>query len=651
MCGIAGYWKNQNLEKNCEENIGKMLAMIHHRGPDGEDYFMDRKEKILMGHTRLSIIDLETGSQPLYSNDRSIVLTVNGEFYDFKQIRTSLRLEGAEFSTKSDSEIAIPLYQKHGLGFVEHLRGEFAIALFDAQQKRLILARDRFGIKPLFYHVGDGALFYGSEVKAIFAHPDVRRRFSPNDVVHQLMHTMVPGSTAYEGILAVKPGHMVIIDLTNDGFEVREKEYWDMEFPKENDRDVEISDIEHIEKVRESLMDAVRVRLEADVPVGCYLSGGIDSCSMLGLASSMQQSPVKAFTISFDDDQYDESSIARTMAERTGADQEMIRLKAGDLYGENYIRTLWHSERTFYNTLGVAKWNMSRRVRECGYKTVVTGEGSDELFGGYPAFKRDFFLHDTNISDNDSISHRAKMDSSNKLFQGAILSEKQVGHEAFEDLCGFTPSWLQPWIIALSAIKPLFSKDFGEMTHAYDPVEQIASSFDAQKLKDLHALDKAQYTWIKTMLECQILSWGGDRVDMANSMESRPAFLDHHVAEVAREIPPNLRIKGNIEKWVLREAMKEILPEVLYKREKFAFMAPPGHKDDKKRNALRSLIEKYMSDDIVREVNVFDVKKLHNFMDEYHEDKDPVSLVRKDALINHILGLHIIYREFDLSPM
>jgi asparagine synthase (glutamine-hydrolysing) len=367
----------------------------------------------------------------------------------------------------------------------------------------------------------------------------------------------------------------------------------------------------------------------------------------------MQQSPVKAFTIAFDNKDYDESHIAKEMADRTGADQEQISLSANDLYGENYIKTLWHAERTFYNTLGVAKWCMSKRVNECGYRVVVTGEGSDELFGGYPQFKRDMLRHgygfengNSGLSTAEVEAFKAEMEQSNKLFKGAILSEATMEHPAMNRICGFTPSWIQPWMQTLEIARPLLHDAILDDLRDYDPIAAIAESFDQTQIKGRHPLDIAQYTWSKTMLECQILNWGGDRVDMANSMESRPAFLDHHVAEMAREIPPHLRIRGNTEKWVLREAMKDILPKVLYEREKFAFMSPPAHTETRKRNALQLLIDQYLNRDAIRDAGIFDETRVLSFIDNYKADKDPVSLVRKDALMNHIVGLQVLHGMF-----
>ncbi len=598
-----------------------------------------------MGHTRLSINDLETGEQPIFSPHDRFCLTVNGEFYDFKKHRSLAMAEGERFKCKSDSEIALTLYRKYGLGFVEHLRGEFAFGLYDRDEETLILVRDRFGIRPLFFRIEEDTLYYGSEVKSLIAHPEVPAELDEKAALNQLMQVMVPGTSAFKGIQALPPGHMAIVRKRKDRLEMTLKKYWDLDFPLEADRPEKSDPTEHIERIREKLIESIVFRLEADVPVGCYLSGGIDSCCILGLATGAMQSPVKAFTISFDNADYDESAIAREMAESMQADHEMIHLKAADLYGQNYRDTVRFTERTFYNTLGVAKMLMSRRVRECGYKTVITGEGADELFAGYPALKRDMFLH--GLKDPEERARYQKMlAESNRIFTGAILAENEAHHPAWEDLCGFTPSWIQPWMATLKLAQPLLADDVQDLLREYDPIAAIAEQIDPAMLRGRHALDKAQYTWVKCQLEGQILNWGGDRVDMASSMESRPAFLDHHVAEAATLVPPELRIHGNIEKWVLREAVRGVLPEVLYKREKFAFMAPPAHTDNAKMQAVESLISSTLSSENIRQVGLLDPQRVESFLHDYRSDTDSVSLVRKDTLLNHMLTLHMVHEHF-----
>ncbi len=640
MCGIAGAWSPKTHSPDIETVAAQMADRMYHRGPDGRGFHFDTSNALAMIHTRLSIIGLEAGDQPIFGHEAdgtgSLVLTVNGEFYDYRRLRGILRTDGYEFTTKSDSEIALKLYHKHGLDFVEHLRGEFAFTIFDEAKQQLILVRDRFGIRPLFYHLGEKGFFWGSEIKAMLAHPAVPREVCPKAQLHQMMQVMVPGMTLFEQIHALKPGHMLIVTRKGDEFEMEDRYYWDAEFPLDGEHD-DLPDEEHIENVRQALVESVAFRLEADVPVACYLSGGIDSCSIIGMAAAIQQSPVKAFTISFDDDRYDEAHIATEMAEKAGADQDILRVKALDLYGKNFEDAVYYSERTFYNTLGVAKMLMSRHVRKVGYKVVITGEGSDELFGGYAQFKADYFLHDPAYSETAAGDDMKKR---NAIFAGSVLAEEQVSHPAFEEVMGFTPSWIQPWMLTLERVKPLLSDEFKAKLGDYDPIAAIAYSLDKAMLDGRHVLDKVQYSWIKTMLEGQILNWGGDRVDMANSLESRPAFLDHHVAELAMRIPPHVRIRDGVEKWVVREAMKHVLPEVLYKREKFAFMAPPAHTDEAKVAEIDKLIAKWLSSEKLAKVGIFDEAKLAASIEDYRKSDDHAKNTRKDIILNHAIALH-----------
>lgn len=636
MCGIAGLWSPNATDQATLSHAEKMADALYHRGPDGRGFHLDETSGLAMAHTRLSIIGLNSGDQPIYDHDAGLVLTANGEFYDYKRLRGLLRTDGYEFTTKSDSEIALKLYRKHGFDFVEHLRGEFAFAIFDKEKDQLLLVRDRFGVRPLFYHIGENGIFWGSEIKAMLAHPAVPCEMCPKAQLHQMMQVMVPGMTLYKGIQSLKAGHMLVISRKGDGFEVEERSYWDAVFPLDGEHD-DLPDDQHIENVREALVESIAFRLEADVPVACYLSGGIDSCSILGMAAAIQQSPVKAFTISFDDVRYDEAAIATEMAEKVGADQDILNIRATDLYGKNFEDAVYYSERTFYNTLGVAKMLMSKHVTESGYKVVITGEGSDELFGGYAQFKADYFLHDPAYAASAAGDDMKKR---NAIFSGSVLAEKPMSHPAFDEVMGFTPSWIQPWMLVLERVRPLLSDDFKAKLGDYDPIAAIAYSLDRSMLDGRHVLDKVQYSWIKTMLEGQILNWGGDRVDMANSLESRPAFLDHHVAELALRIPPHVRIRDGIEKWVVREAMKHVLPEVLYKREKFAFMAPPAHTDEAKTTEINKLIEKWLSSEKIAELGIFDEARLQTSIEDYRNSDDHTQNTRKDIILNHAIALH-----------
>lgn len=651
MCGIAGVFYQQPNDMIDAQTLVNMAAIMHHRGPDGFGYAVLDDLGVGFSHARLSIIDLvgDRARQPFLSEDERLLMAHNGEFYDFKRLRAELTAEGARFRTKSDSELILHLYPRLGMqGMLPHLRGEFSFSLYDKEEDTLFLVRDRFGVKPLYYTQTDKGIVFGSELKAIFAHPEVERSFSDEGLYHQLIQVMVPGSTAFAGIHQVMPGHVVSIKRVNGKFHVEESKYWDMEFPLEHqhDQDDKRAD-EYVLGVRRHLLEAVQHRLTADVPVGCYLSGGIDSCSILGLSAAVTQESVKAFTIGFDSADYDETPIAKEMAEATQADHHVMRLNSNDLY-DHFEQTLWHTERTIYNTLGVAKFLMSQQVRDVGYKVVMTGEGADELFAGYPSFRKDLFMYGLDhLPAEERAQWQAMLEKNNKLFKGAMLAREEFVSDAFVAKMGFTPSCLQPWLSCSGFADKLLAPHRRQRMQDYDAGQAIADTLDADMLAERHPLDKAQYVWSKTMLEGQILTWGGDRVDMAHSMEARPAFLDHKLAEYAFTIPPHLRIRENKEKWVLREAMKGVLPETLYKREKFAFMAPPAHTDPKKWQAMRDLASKYLNKEAVEQAGLLDYSEVESLF-ALHEAKDaPAELqVQLDAVINHMLGVQVLHAHF-----
>jgi asparagine synthase (glutamine-hydrolysing) len=648
MCGIAGFIYTDRTRPVDPDTLVAMAAIQYHRGPDG--FGWQARDGIGFSHARLSIIDLnqERGRQPFVSDDKRLMLTKNGELYDYQRIRADLTAQGAQFRTRSDSEIIMHLYPRLGIEkTLPHLRGEFAFALHDQEDDTTYLVRDRFGIKPLYWTEIDGGLVFGSELKVLFAHPEVTRQFDSAGLYHQLMQTIVPGTTAFSGVHQVKPGHMLTIRRRNGQLQIEESRYWDMPFPEEDARGTPADESEYIDGVRERLIEAVQLRMEADVPVGCYLSGGIDSCAIVGLAAASTQGAVKAFTIGFDSADYDETPIATEMAEAVGAEQEILRLNADHLY-DHFEETLWHTERTIYNTLGVAKLLMSRRVNETGYKVVMTGEGSDELFGGYPAFRRDMFLHGLDhLSADERKEWESLLAENNKLFKGAMLAEESIEDPALTAKVGFTPSCLQPWLASSARVPGLLHPDHRAALKDYSPGAAIADALDGDALKNRHPLDRAQYVWIKTMLEGQILTWGGDRVDMANAMEARPPFLDHHLAEYAAQLPPSMRIHGRTEKYVLREAMKGLLPETLYKREKFAFMAPPAHTDPRKWAAMKALADRHLNPESIEAAGLLDAEGVKALF-KLHESPDTsgATQTQLDAVINHMIGVQVLHEQF-----
>jgi asparagine synthase (glutamine-hydrolysing) len=650
MCGIAGVFQRDPSQPVDPEVLVAMAAIQYHRGPDGFGYKRIPDRGVGFSHARLSIIDLDENRarQPFVSDNGQFMIAHNGEFYDYKRIRADLTSRGYKFRTKSDTELVLHLTDWVGLeSAMPQLRGEFAFALYEKAQDRLTLVRDRFGVKPLYWTNTGDEIVFGSEIKVVFAHPKVQRRFSSQGLYHQLMQTMVPGTTCFEGVHAVEPGQMVVIERRNGEFNIHTEQYWDLNFPRQGERGPRLSDEEYIEGLRQHFVDAIQQRLEADVPVACYLSGGIDSCSILGIAAACQQSPIKAFTIGFDDGDYDETAIAKEMAAEVQADQDILTVSGTQLY-EQFVRTLWHTERSIYNTFTVAKLMMSEYVHQAGYKVVITGEGSDELFAGYPQLRLDMILHGmADAEPEERAELQAWLAESNKLFKGNLLAENALDDPALTELIGFTPSCLQSWLASSRYTSGLLHPHHRQATADYSPGAAIANALDASQIEGRHPLDKVQYVWIKTQFESQVLGWAGDRVDMANSLEARPAFLDHPLVEYAVTLPPNMRIRDRKDKFILRETMRHVLPKTLYERQKFAFMAPPAHTDPVKEQAMLALAETYLSPKAIEDAGLLDVEGVQAIFREHQHPDTPVSKrVQLDAVINHMLSVQILHSQF-----
>ncbi|MGG6292920.1 asparagine synthase (glutamine-hydrolyzing) [Leptolyngbya sp. AN02str] len=650
MCGIGGVMHHDPARPVHPEVLVAMAAIQSHRGPDGCGWKVMPERGVGFTHARLAVIDLnpERGRQPFLSRDGQVLIAHNGEFYDYKRIRADLTSRGYRFATKSDTELLLHLAERFGLeGALPHLRGEFAFAFYDQSGDRLTLVRDRFGVKPLYWTMTRDGLVFGSEIKVLMAHPAVQRRFSSTGLYHQLMQLMVPGTTAFEGIHAVEPGQMVIVERVNGALKVRTQQYWDLNFPLAQERGPRQPDEVYIEELRDRFVEAIQLKLEADVPVACYLSGGIDSCTIMGVAAACQQSPVKAFTIGFEDKDYDEAAIAQEMAQSVGAEQDIIRINGNQLY-DHFVRTIWHTERSIYNTFTVAKLLLSEHVHRAGYRVVMTGEGSDEIFAGYPQLRMDMILH--GMSDATP-EERAELESwlqaSNQLFKGNLLAETPIHDPALAELVGFTPSCLQSWLSLSPLVSSLLQVEHRTATQHYSPGQAVAARLNGSQIEERHPLDKAQYIWIKTQFESQVLGWAGDRVDMANSMEARPPFLDHPLVEFAVTLPPFMRLRDRKDKYILRETMKGVLPQVLYDRQKFAFMAPPANSNPIQNKAMHTLADIYLSKRAVEDAGLLDYAAVQQTLTRHSDPATPpAERTQLDAVVNHLLSVQVMHHHF-----
>ncbi len=560
MCGIIAI--RDPLGRGAEPDVRAGLRRLHHRGPDAANVWQSPDRGVTLGHARLSIIDLATGDQPIANEDGTLRVVVNGEFYDFEAIRRELEGRGHRFRTKSDSEILLHLYEELGPECVHRLRGEYAFVLWDGRRQRIFAGRDRFGIKPLFHAVHDGRLLFASEAKALHA-AGVPAAWDETGFMEAFTFTGTGPRTLFKGIQSVPPGHYI----TAEGTEVVARRYWDFDFPREEDLPTGRADGEYAEEFRALLEDAVRVRLRADVPVGCYLSGGLDSCSILALMAKHAPQGVRAFSLAFDHEHYDESPIAREMAAHCGASFELIpatqRLMAADLSD-----AVWHCETMFINGGSSGKFALSRAVREAGYKVVLTGEGSDEITAGYSFFRADLARFGGGGKGLDRLAHL------NPTTRGFFDADPNAaGIRPFEERIGYTPTIWEARRGIMQSLGNALSPDYDS--------DAVFASFMGRvdvdgQMKGRNVVNQSLYLHNKTTLPSYLLVALGDRVEMGHSVEGRLPFLDHKLVEYTRKLPITQKIHDGVEKYVLREAMKPLITETVYKRQKHPFLSPPS---------------------------------------------------------------------------
>lgn len=616
MCGIVAVFSPRKPVP--EEALRRATAQLEHRGPDAQRQWIAPHRKVGLGHARLSIIDLQTGDQPLTNEDESIHLVANGELYDFERIRGELEAEGHRFRTHSDSEIAVHLFEDYGAQFLEHLRGEFAIALWDEANQMLVAARDRFGIKPLYYsQVGD-TLYLASEAKALFA-AGVRARWD-HESFHQAAHVYFDQDrTLFEGVYQVPPGHMLIATEQR----VQLVPYWDFDYPLQEELlQDHLSEEDHIVRMRVELENAVRLRLRSDVPVGCYLSGGIDSCALLGLAAKYHSGPIQAFTLCFDNADYNEQHIAEEMAAKAGAEFHPLTIRQAEL-ADHFSDAVWHSETLTSNGHGVAKYLLSERVRDFGYKVVLTGEGSDEILGGYAHFRRDMLLYNSQQQDPAEVDKLlAELEEANKVSRGILLpTGSTLPLDSVRRKLGYVPSWIETRSANSVRYRRIFSPEFSEAFAHRDAFRVFLDRINVRdQLAGRDPVNQSLYLWSKSMLPNYLLNFLGDRMEMAHSIEGRVPFLDHKVVESVRSMPVTMKIHGMTEKYVLREAVRDVLTDTVYRRQKHPFLAPPSGLEPKGR--LNELMQDVLRGPALRDIPFYDQETVVKLLDRLPELDD-----------------------------
>lgn len=631
MCGIVSlYLKNKPVNLI---GLKRSLMKLEHRGPDEKNYWVSENNKVALGHARLSIIGLNNGKQPLSSATHGIYAVVNGEFYDYKNIRKKYQRQGYEFSTETDSEIIIPLYLEYGTQLFEKLNGEFAFVIWDVKNKQILAARDRFGIKPLFYSYNEGNLYIASEVKALLP---LGIKAEWDHYALECIFKGVPSQnlSCFKGINQIKPGHF--LRVSNDTFE--ERKYWD--FAPSNSIKSS-NEQEYIACFREKLTLAIKKRLIADVPVGFYLSGGIDSSALLALASQYTNN-LRAFNISFQDTNIDEGAFAKSIAAHVGVDFSSIIVTQQDL-ADNFSNVIYHRESLVFQANGVAKYLLSKHAHDAGFKVVLTGEGADEILGGYPPIKEDlaYYLH--------AQGKRAllkKLKGSGSIALGTYDTQQLID---VKNTLGFLPSYWKLSFDIGNVIEKCYSDFFKENTFQYTPMQDFIRLNFLKDVKKDHPVSISSYIFSKTFFPEFVLSYLGDRVEMAHSIEGRVPFLDIDLVKFVQEIPIDLKIRNTKEKYILYEAVRDLVPQAIYQRNKHAIRAP-SIKDSSKK--VLSPMEELMSDTFhsrdFKDLYFLDQTRTLNLFNEMKKIDKSTKMLYESALY-FILSAYFLHKHFFAS--
>jgi len=565
LCGIAGILDLKGGRVD-EADLVRMIAPVRHRGPDATGTWTSGC--VGLAHARLSIIDVEGGVQPMTAVEGRVAITFNGEIYNYIELREELRTKGHEFRTRSDTEVLLRSYLEWGEDCVRRFNGQWAFAIWDGRKDKLFCSRDRLGIRPLFYTVCGGRFLFASEIKSLFADPAVPREVDPRGLDHLLTFwTIVPPRTFYMGISQLPPG----CSLTVEHGKVGVRRYWELDFPGPAST---ASEEELAGRLLDLLVDSVRIRLRSDVPVGAYLSGGLDSSVITGILKRRTDTRLSTFSVTFEDGEFDEGPFQSRVIDYLDVDHSRTLCRATDI-GRVFPEMIWHAEQPTVRTAPAPLFMLSGLVREKGYKVVLTGEGSDEVLGGYDIFKET--LVRKRLAENPDDDEAAAMLRGLYPWMPGLQAQpiewlRGFFHAAPEDLNDPFFSHLPRWDLT-SGIKRFYSDGMKSRIGGNDARADMMEALpDAYSGWD--TLGRAQFLEAGHLMPGYILSSQGDRMAMAHSVEGRFPFLDHRLVEFASTLPPDLKVRGMDEKYLLKKAAGDLVPEFLRTRPKQPYRAP-----------------------------------------------------------------------------
>ncbi len=572
MCGIAGTVNLNNHNPPIEDGrLRAMLGAIRHRGPDefGVYIFQDEISGVGLGSARLSIIDLGGGQQPISNEDGTVWIVFNGEIYNYVELQPVLEKAGHQFRTHCDTEAIVHLYEEYGVDCVQRLNGQFAFAIWDERKHILFMARDRVGIRPLHYTLQDNALIFASEIKAILA--DGRTEAELDPVALNQIFTFwspLPPRAAFAGIHTLPPGHFMLIDPDGD---IRVEPYWTPDFPDAAEPYPYTLD-EAAQQLRDLLVDATQIRLRADVPVGAYLSGGLDSSATSALVHHYTDNRLETFSIAFSDEAFDESAFQWQMAKHLGTRHNLITCAHEDI-GRVFPDVVWHTETPIMRASPAPLFLLSELVHDHNFKVVLTGEGADEFLGGYNIFKeakiRRFWARQPDSEIRPSLL-RKLYPYIGGLGQGNDAYLRKFFGQGLTDTAAPDYSHAIRWRNT-SRSRRFFSP---ELRAAASPLPFAAQIPWPDNFANWSSLAQAQYLEITIFLAEYLLNSQGDRMGMAHSVEGRFPFLDHRVVEFAAQLPPHYKLRGLDEKHILKRAVRDLLPDAIWNRPKRPYRAP-----------------------------------------------------------------------------
>jgi len=600
MCGICGFIHFDGLRSASENILRAMTDTLAHRGPDDAGYYLGRGAAL--GHRRLSIIDLKTGHQPIFNEDKTLVIVYNGEVYNFPELKEALVKKGHRFSTHSDTEVILHAYEEYGEDCVNRFNGMFAFAIWDEKVRKLFMARDRFGKKPLYYAVFDNQFIFGSELKALLKHPSVKREISPEALSKYLAYEYVPSPLSIlKNVKKLEAGSKISVANGSVG---NTAYYWDLPSGRTHCTDV----VEAESRLLVLLKESVKKRLISDVPLGVFLSGGIDSSAVVSLMAELTDpSRIKTFSVGFGEKSYDESSDARLVARHFGTDHHEEILGPEKML-EVFPKVLDQLDEPFADSSIIPTYLVSQFTRK-HVKVALGGDGGDELFMGYPSF----LAHKINsrlgmlppVFAKGFLDILSGSNTSSKLgrFARGLDFPEDVRHQAW--IGSLTPKEQKALFLSKSGV-------------SHDPMSVYDITRDHyHRSGHTDPLDKAMYIYIKTYMTDDILA-KVDRASMANSLEVRAPFLDTEFAEFAAGLPSSFKMRGLSTKWILKKALSKRLPARTLSKRKQGFAVPVAKW---LRGDLRGLLMDAFNDAKIRREGIFDPLAIKNLVKDFTEGR------------------------------